>query len=216
MTNAVATPKSVKSKDKPKRTAASKRLQNSPVVTYGHGTHARAKGLDALADRVGYLLELMLDAAFHWKTTDELAAVWGCDPATVRAYAAEARRHYIREIDRSGRDDYRARLMSRIEFVGRDALERTEEVIDGMGDKHTIRKPDHRTALRALTDLAQLGGLLVHKHEVTVSELTEEEIRAQLRAHGLEVKTILETTAEPALGQGETHDGSDDGGAGGA
>jgi len=201
---------SVKSKVKGKRGAASKRPRKSPVVTYGV-IHTDARELHDRGDRVAYLVGLMFDGRFAWTTTSELAELWRCGRATARDYAAEARRHYIREIDRAGRDDYRARIMAGIEHVGRDALERTEQVIDGLGNKHTIRKPDHRTALRALTDLAQLGGLLVHKHEVTVSELTEEEIRAQLRAHGLEVKTI-ETTAEPALGQGEAHAGSDDGG----
>jgi uroporphyrinogen-III synthase len=149
---------------------------------------------------------MMLDGRFTWNTTSDLAKRWRCDPSTVRSYAAEALRAYRRELERSGGEEYRARLMAALEQVGRSALERTEEVVDVMGDVRRVHRPDHRTARQCLVDLAQLGGLLVHKHEVSVSELTDEELRAQLRAHGLEVRTI-ETTAEPAmLGKGEKSD----------
>lgn len=205
------TPKSVKTKAK--RGPRSKQPNKSSGVTHGQNSrgqhtnpHARAAALTDRGERADYLFDLMVDARFAWTTTDELAALWKCHPSTVREYAAEARRRYIREVERAGRDDYRARIMGRIDFVGRDALERTEEVVDAMGTVHTVRRPDHRTARQSLLDLAQLGGLLVHKHEVTINELTDEEIRAQLRAHGLEVRTI-ETTAEPALGEGDAHDG---------
>jgi hypothetical protein len=131
----------------------------------------------------------MVDGRFTWGTSTELAALWNVAPVTARNYAAEAVRLYRRLVAGFG-EDLRARIMARLEFIGRDSLERTEEVVDGMGDKHTVRRPDHRTARQCVMDQAQLAGLLVHKHTMSVTEMTDEELRAQLRAHGLEVVQV--------------------------
>jgi hypothetical protein len=184
----------------------SKRKNDTAVRSSG-SSRARARGgippLETRAERVAYLLELMLDGLFNWGTARAVARAWNVNPETARDYTAEARRHYMREVDRAGRGDHKARIFALLEFIGRDALERREEVVDAMGDIHSLHKPDHRTARQCVVDLAQLAGHLVHRHEVNVTELSDDDIRAQLRAHGLEV---IETTAEPAaLGQGEKH-----------
>jgi len=150
----------------------------------------------------------MLDGRFSWATTGELAKLWGCDASTVRGYAAEAVRAFRREVDRFGRQEFRARLVAQMAFIGRDALERTEDVVDALGNVHSVHRPDHRTARQALVDIANLEGLLVNRHEVALSELSDEEIRAQLRVHGLEVR-VLPITTEPAEpGEGDGHDGA--------
>lgn len=185
------------------------------MVSPARTTQARARPaaippLSTRPERVGYLLDLMLDGLFNWNTSNAVAKAWKIDPASARDYAAEARRHYMREIDRAGRADHKARIFALLEFIGRDALERREEVVDAMGDVHSLHRPDHRTARQCVVDLAELAGHLVHKHEVSVTEMSEDELRAQLRTYGLEVRTI-ETTAEPMLGQGETHGSSSEG-----
>jgi hypothetical protein len=88
-----------------------------------------------------------------------------------------------------------AELVLRIHSIGQDALERTEEYVDRNGDKHTLRKPDHRSALQAAVEVAELAGLRKQRIELDVRTMSDEQITEQLRAHGVEVR-LIEMTGE--------------------
>ena len=98
--------------------------------------------------------------------------------------------------------------------MGQSALERTEEVVTVKGDVVEVRRPDHRTALRALEVEVDLFGLRVqrHHHTVTAGELTTEQIHEQLRQHGYQltppmVEASGEEITEPEMAQKQGESG---------
>ena len=182
-----------------------------PAAIPDGASHARIEQLRREAalvttrtEREEWLVGLMLAGRFPWGTDKILAPLWGCHEASVRDIAAGARRTYMALIGRLGTqagEEFKAAILSQLAFIGQDALERREEVVDGMGNVHSVRRPDHRTARQALVDMAELAGFKVQRHEVNVTKLTEEQIRAQLREYGIEVRQIETTGLElPAKG----------------
>ncbi len=134
-----------------------------------------------------------------------LARFWEVSETSVARYAAEARRMLARELLSKSRDELLAELLARISYLGQDALTRTEEVALQNGQVLEVRRPDHRTALRAAEATGELLGLRVqrHHHVISAGDLTEAQIIEQLRAQGVEVKlptAQLTTTAEEATG----------------
>lgn len=133
------------------------------------------------------------------KTDRALAEVWGCARSTVWNHSAFAWKLLNQQLKGATKEELVAALQARIAAVGQSALERTEEVVTVKGDVVEVRKPDHRTALRALEVEADLFGLRVHRHHhtVTAEQLTTEQIHEQLRAHGYELTPpTVETSGE--------------------
>ncbi len=128
-----------------------------------------------------------------------LARAWNISESMVSRYASEARRMLSRELLSKSRDELLAELLARISYLGQDSLTRTEEVVTVKGEVVEVRRPDHRTALRAAEATGELLGLKIqrHHHTVQASELTTEQIIEQLQKQGVEVRLpALETTAE--------------------
>jgi hypothetical protein len=123
------------------------------------------------------------------KTDRALAEVWGCARSTVWNHSAFAWRLLNQQLQGATKEELTAALQARIAAVGQSALERTEEVVTVQGDVVEVRRPDHRTALRALEVEADLFGLRVHRHHhtVTAEQLTTEQIHEQLRQHGYQL-----------------------------
>jgi hypothetical protein len=140
------------------------------------------------------------------RTDKDLAEVWGITPAAVRSYSAEAGRLFQRELVSKSRDQLLSELIMRIGAIGQDALERTEEVLSD-GVPVEVRRPDHRTALRAAEATGELLGLKIqrHHHVHSPAEMTTAEIVAQLEAQGVKVQmpALVEATAEETNGSEE-------------
>lgn len=142
------------------------------------------------------LVLLMLRRGVYHRGTTSLAMqrVWSLSEAAVVDREVEALRLFQLIIDENP-GELLAEFVARIESIGQGALERTEEYIDRNGGRHVISKPDHRTALAAVVEAAELAGLRKTRIEIDVRTLSDEQIRTQLAAHGV---TIVETTADPA------------------
>jgi hypothetical protein len=148
------------------------------------------------AEQVDFIIEALRAGVYRrGLTTKAMCRVWNVAVGAVVAREVEALRSYARALDEHS-DVLAAELALRIQSIGQSALERTEEVVDRDGCVHEVRKPDHRTALAAAVELAELAGLRKTRIEVDVMALSDEQIRAQLAQHGIK---IVETTAEPAL-----------------
>lgn len=153
--------------------------------------HSRAREAVTVEARVDLICEWMARGRYEKGKTDrELSRVWSVDVRTVRNYSAEARRLLARELTSRSRDELLAELLARVSFIGQDALQRTEEVVSVKGEVVEVRRPDHRTALRAAEATGELLGLKIqrHHHTVTAGEMTTDEILAQLNAHGVRVE----------------------------
>jgi hypothetical protein len=149
------------------------------------------------AEQVNFMILAMRRGIYQrGHTTLAMAKLWALDEGTVEAREVEAVRAVQRIIEEQP-GDLLAELVLRVHGIGQDALERTEEYVDRFGHVHTLRKPDHRSALQAAMDVAELAGLRKQRIEVDVRTLSDEQITEQLRAHGVEVR-VIETTAEPA------------------
>lgn len=151
---------------------------------------AEAKATLTPADRADMIHDWMVRGWYvKGKTHKQLAKVWGLAPSSVRHYSTEAIHRFRKELLDKSRDELLAELLLRMSAIGQDALERTEEVVDAKGEIHEVRRPDHRTALRAAEATGELLGLKVqrHHHTVTAGELTNEQLVEQLRAHGVQV-----------------------------
>lgn len=149
------------------------------------------------AEQVNFIILALRRGVYHrGHTTLAMARLWSIDETAVVAREVEALRAVQRVIEEEP-GELLAELVLRVHSIGQDALERTEEYVNAKGEKHTIRKPDHRTALQAAVEIAELAGLRKTRVEIDVRTLSEEQIHAQLRAHGVEVR-LIETTAEPA------------------
>lgn len=142
------------------------------------------------AAKVQLIHDWMLTGVYvKGKTDRALAALWGCTRSNVWNYSTEAWRLLSRQLQGATKEELVAALQARIAAVGQSALERTEEVVTVKGDVVEVRRPDHRTALRALEVEVDLFGLRVqrHHHTVTAGELTTEQIHEQLRQHGYQL-----------------------------
>lgn len=173
--------------------------------------HLRAREAVDVEQRVELICDWMARGRYEkGKTHRELAGVWGCDVRTVKNYAAEARRMLARELLSRSRDELLAELLVRVSFIGQDALERREEVALQSGAVVEVKRPDHRTALRAAEATGELLGLKVQRHHHTHSaaELTTEQIVQQLEQHGVRVQmpALTETTGETVEEHGDKTD----------
>jgi hypothetical protein len=191
--------------------------QPEPVSTPYHSRagailmSAEQKATALATTTVPFRVELI----FEWMVTGEyvrgrsdkaLADLWEVDLTTVHRYSAEANRILTRELISKSREELLAELVNRIANIGQNALERTEEVALQSGAVVEVRRPDHRTALRAAEAAGELLGLKVqrHHHTVQASELTTEQIIAQLAAQGVRVELpAVETTGEPVEEHGD-------------
>lgn len=160
----------------------------------------------SVEQRVSIICSWMARGLYQPGSADDLAPVWSVTPEAVRKYAAEARRMLARELTSKSRDELLAELLSRISFLGEEARNRTEEVALQSGQVVEVRRPDHRTALRAAEATGELLGLKVqrHQHTITAGELTTDQIVEQLQQHGVRVELPAleasgeEVPAEPA------------------
>lgn len=147
------------------------------------------------AEQVDFIIEALRAGVYHrGLTTKAMCRLWNVAIGAVVAREVEALRAYARALDEHS-DVLAAELALRIQSIGQSALERTEEVVGSDGCVREIRKPDHRTALAAAVELAELAGLRKTRIEVDVHALSDEQLYAQLEQHGIKV---VETTAEPA------------------
>lgn len=136
------------------------------------------------------------------RTDKVLAALWGVARSTVWAYSSDAVAVLRRELTAKTREELLAELLTRIQAIGQSSLERTEEVVTVQGEVVEVRRPDHRTALRAAEATGELLGLKVqrHQHTVTAQQLTTEQIVEQLRAQGVAIQlpSLVESTGTEA------------------
>jgi len=100
-----------------------------------------------------------------FRSVRELAARLDCSLTHAQKCAAEASRLLRMSW---GQDEAKLAVLERIARIGRDAEERTEEALDMAGQVHTLRKPDHRTALAAAKHLADCLGLSGTNSEVVI------------------------------------------------
>lgn len=89
----------------------------------------------------------------------EHAGEWGISRATVRHYAAEARRKAQELFTEEERIEQQAVVARRYEAIIASALSAKKVVIDSAGSEHEIPAPDYRAAIQANAGYAQLLGL---------------------------------------------------------
>lgn len=153
------------------------------------------------AEQVNFIILAMRRGVYHrGLTTRAMAKLWSLSEVAVADREVEALRAVQRVIEEQP-GELLAELVLRVQSIGQDALERTEEYVNAKGQKHTIRKPDHRTALQAAIEIAELAGLRKQRVEIDVRTLSDEQIAEQLRAHGVEVRRLVETTGEDSGGE---------------
>lgn len=147
--------------------------------------------------RIELIHDWMLRGVYLKGRTDKaLAEAWGCARSTVWSYSAESVRLLRRDLSEQSREELLASLLAKVSAIGQSALERTEEVVSVKGDVVEVRRPDHRTALRAAEATGELLGLKVqrHEHRVMAEQMTTEQIIEQLKAHGVQVALPITTT----------------------
>jgi hypothetical protein len=106
---------------------------------------------------IGTICLDMAAGTWHpYKGRMELMTTHGLSRVSADRYVAEATR--ILRLSWGG-EDAKAAVLERIASIGHGALERTEEVVDSKGQIHTVRKPDHRTALGSARALAEILGM---------------------------------------------------------
>lgn len=168
----------------------------------------------SVPERVQHIVGMM--TRLEWvpgRSDSELGELWGMSASAVRNHSAEAHRVIKQAIGEP--DELRAMLVASMLSVGRGALERTEEVAVSGFDKEsgswvqtvTVRKPDHRSALRSLESVRDTLGLSAPKKiehsyaDKSLDELLEEAARHLAKLQG----------ASPANEETEHDDDSADG-----
>lgn len=127
-----------------------------PGAEIGKGAEGQVLAKDELIGKIA-----MRMSAGDWRpysSVREFARTTGLSLNSAERYAAEATRLLRMSW---GQDEAKVAVLERIAFIGRDALERTEDAVDAKGNVVTLRKPDHRTAFnsaKALADYMGLGG----------------------------------------------------------
>lgn len=109
-----------------------------------------------------------------------IAKKHGVSPATVKNWATSASR-IIRASVEPDREDIRARMVATLDTVVARAMRLKKPVYmrgDGEGVTTLMDAPDLRAAVAAIDTQARLLGLVVQKHEVS---MTEDEARAKYR-----------------------------------
>jgi hypothetical protein len=162
--------------------------------------HREAASAVEVSARIELIHDWMLRGTYLKGRTDKaLTKVWGVARSTVWGYSAHAVRLLRKELTERTREELLAELLARVSAIGQDALERTEEVVTVAGEVVEVRRPDHRTALRAVEATGELLGLKVqrHEHRVMAEQMTTEQIIEQLKAHGVQVALpATDTTGE--------------------
>lgn len=157
----------------------------------------RAGGATDKGEQVDYIIDALRAGVYHrGRTTKAMMRLWSLSKGAVVEREVEALRAVHRAIEDHA-DELAAELFLRIQSIGQGALERVEDVIDKDGCRHEVRKPDHRTALAAAVELAELAGLRKTRVEVDVRGMSDEQLYAQLREHGVEVR-VIEAKGESA------------------
>lgn len=130
-----------------------------------------------------------------FRSVRELAARLNMTLASAQQYASEATRLLRLSW---GQEEAKVAVIERIAQIGRLALEREEEALDADGCVHSLKKPDHRTALASAKHLADMLGLSGTNSEIVVryQQMSDPEL-------------WLEAQRFAAQLQGKTHDGTD-------
>ena len=130
--------------------------------------HRADEGTTAAKDRtIAEIARIMSTGAWRpYTSTMEYAAKIGLTEWTVAEYAKEAAR--LLRIFWSD-ESARANLIGRIQKLGEDAANRTEEVLDKEGNKVTVSKPDHKSAITAANSLTAILGMTRQTVDVKVS-----------------------------------------------
>lgn len=137
-----------------------------------------------------------------YRSVRELALSHDMEMANAEKYVCEASR--LIRLSWGG-EEAKAAIIERIAQIGRAAEFRTEEAIKMDGEIVSVRKPDHRTALRAAETLASIVGLtgptadvIIRLQQMSDGELWAEAERfgRDLTTHG--VKRHVETTGQAA------------------
>jgi hypothetical protein len=121
-------------------------------------THTRAREL-TVEEKVRRIVQMFVD--FTWRTGHsdlELAKEWGCSPANVRKYSAEARRWLCRDIKNPER--YRGKLVANLEEIQRRALGGEYQYVAHDGNVCMISRPDYKAAIQASMGMGQLLNLV--------------------------------------------------------
>jgi hypothetical protein len=162
-----------------------------PLNPNGIGAEGSTLQKDKLVEAVA--LEMAEGTWRPFKSVRELAARLGVSLSQAQKYSAEATRLLRLSW---GQDEAKVAVLERIAQIGRAAEERTEEALDATGGIHTLRKPDHRTALAAAKHLADCLGLSGSNSEVVV------------RYQQMSDSELLREVQRFAQLQGKNHDGS--------
>lgn len=144
----------------------------------GGGAEGSALQKDKIVEAVA--LEM---AEGNWRpvrSVRELAARLGVSLSQAERYSAEATRLLRLSW---GQDEAKIAVLERISRIGQAAEERTEEALDMSGAVHTLRKPDHRTALAAAKHLADCLGLSGTNSEVVIryQQMTDSDLLNEVR-----------------------------------
>lgn len=146
-------------------------------------------------------LEMSTGSWHQYRSVVEWAARTGLSEATLANYSKEASR--LLRLAWSD-DGSRVAVMERIQQLGRDAVNRTEEVVDREGKVVTLRKPDFKSAVHAAEVVASILGMTRQQHElrVTYERMSDEQLWAEaekfleLRAAHLPEGALEDTSNE--------------------
>ena len=168
----------------------------------GKGAEGCVLAKDALIEAVAY--QMSEGKWVPFRSVRAFADKHNVSLLTAQKYAAEATRLLRMSW---GQDEAKVAVLERIAYIGRDALERTEEAISPSGEVVTLRKPDHRTAFscaKSLADYLGLGGtnseVVVRYQAMSDSELWTETQKfvKQLQGNNHEDIDTTATDSEPA------------------
>jgi len=146
----------------------------------------------------------MAEGKWHpYRDALDYAATSGLSVSTVSTYAKEASRLLrIAWTD----DSTRSVVVERIQKLGEDAANRTEEAVSKTGEIVTLRKPDYKSAIHAAEVLANILGMTKQQHEVRVSyeRMSDDELMAAAMQH------LQQGQSMPVLTAGtEIHNGTE-------
>lgn len=162
-----------------------KHVGRRPLRPDGTGAEGSTLQKDKIVEQVA--LQIAEGTWQPYKSVRELAAKLGVSLHAAQGYASEATRLLRMSW---GQDDAKVAVLERIAQLGRSALERTEEVLDMSGNVHTLKKPDHRTALAAAKHLADCLGLSGSNSEVVVryQQMSDSELLREVKELALQQK----------------------------
>lgn len=166
-----------------------RRNRDYPGLTRAQVSTARA--CQSATSRLEWLIDAIAEGSYEHRVTDRsLAEVWGLSRRTVENMLGEAWKFLAINHGPERSEEVRAKLIARVEQIGRQAASRRKEICNVQGDVVSVADPDYRTALAACQEVATLLQVREERHRVSVdpTRLTDGEILEQLKAAGYVVQ----------------------------